>query len=143
MASPSAGTVGTVHALHPTFKLDNRYLFHFHRQPYCLGIIHTSMFTGINLTGLIVVLLISLEMPIAILLVVLAALCAFDANKQRAACIFSAVCIVFCIVFYLIGRDSDWAHSRLLVFPFIGAVAICLFVSRALLKKDKHDHDAS
>jgi len=31
--------LGTVHAVQPTFTPENRHRFHFHRQPYCLGII--------------------------------------------------------------------------------------------------------
>lgn len=29
--------LGTVHAAQPTFTPESRHLFHFHRQPYCLG----------------------------------------------------------------------------------------------------------
>ena len=31
--------LGTVHAVQPTFTPESRHRFHFHRQPYCLGII--------------------------------------------------------------------------------------------------------
>ena len=31
--------LGTVHAVQPTFTPESRHRFHFHRQPYCLGVL--------------------------------------------------------------------------------------------------------